>query len=59
MNEISEVDNLLLNMSSGLLPKDLSASEVSLLESKYGENWFEKLGYSEPGYEKPQKEMSK
>ena len=24
-----------------------------LLEEKYGENWFEKMGYAEPKYKKP------
>ena len=47
-----EIDNLLLNMISGLLPKDLSQGEVRLLENNFGENWFKELGYDE-NYEKP------
>lgn len=48
-----DIANLLLNMSAGLLPKDLSKNEVKSLEDFYGKDWFEKLGYSEPKYEKP------
>ena len=46
-------NNLLLNMSSGLLPKDLQKEEITLLELRFGTNWFEALGYYEPEYEKP------
>ena len=53
--DLSEVDNLLRNMSSGLLPEDLLPSEVKMLEKEYGENWFNHLGYSEPEYVKPEK----
>ena len=53
-NEIKDdIDNLLMNMSGGLLPEHLCEEEVSLLKSRYGENWFEKLGYKEPKYRKP------
>ncbi len=40
-------NNLLLNMSGGLEPKDLSAYEVGLLQQKYGRGdlWYTKLGY--------------
>jgi len=48
-----EVCNLLLNMSGGLLPEYLSKEEVLLLKNRFGENWFESLGYSEPEYKKP------
>jgi hypothetical protein len=51
--EMSEVDNLLLNMMSGVLPEYLTEDEVELLIDEYGENWFEELGYSEPEYKKP------
>ena len=51
--DISDVENLLLNMSGGLLPKDLQPDEIKLLESKYGPDWFTKLGYTEPEYERP------
>ena len=49
----SDLDNLLLNMSSGLLPEHLRKDEINLLEKKYGKNWFAKLGYTEPDYKKP------
>lgn len=49
----NELDNLLMNMSAGLLPENLCLEEVELLKGKYGNNWFEKLGYSEPKYKKP------
>jgi hypothetical protein len=52
-NEDNELDNLLMNMNMGLLPENLCQSEIELLEQKYGNNWFEKLGYSEPKYKKP------
>lgn len=50
--EITEVDNLIFNMASGLLPEDLTEHEVSLLRTMYGENWFENMGYTEPKYKK-------
>jgi hypothetical protein len=53
-----EIDNLLLNMISGLLPKDLSPEEVGLLENNFGENRFEELGYDE-NYEKPIKKRNR
>lgn len=53
MFDISEIDNLLLNMASGVLPEHLSKEEVELLKDKFGESWFEKLGYTEPEYKKP------
>lgn len=53
MNNTSEIDNILLNLSSGLLPKNLSAHEVELLEKEFGKDWFERLGYKENEYEKP------
>mgnify|MGYP003588117885 FL=1 len=46
-------NNLILNMTSGLLPKDLQKEEIALLERRFGANWFEALGYYEPEYEKP------
>jgi len=51
--ELTYVENLLLNMSSGLLPEHLSKEEVSLIEERYGKDWFEVLGYTEPEYKKP------
>lgn len=50
---IDETDNIVLNLSSGLLPEYLQKDEVNLLTNRYGENWFETLGYSEPIYKKP------
>lgn len=52
---MDELGNLLMNMSAGLLPKDLSQDEIETLEDKYGPEWFGKLGYSEPTYERPTK----
>lgn len=50
--EIDEVDCLLLNMKAGLLPKDLTESEVRLLEDRYGKDWFAELGYNEDDYDR-------
>lgn len=47
-----KVDNLLLNMTAGLLPKDLDQEEVTLLEERFGKNWFSELGYTEDKYER-------
>lgn len=49
----NETNNLLMNLSSGLLPEYLTKDEVELLIKRYGENWFDILGYSEPEYKKP------
>ena len=46
------VNNLLMNMSSGLLPEKLSKEDVNLLKENLGNNWFEDLGYTE-NYKKP------
>jgi len=48
-----ETNELLMNLSSGVLPEYLQKDEVNLLIARYGEGWFEKLGYSEPKYKKP------
>lgn len=56
--EFSEVENLLLNMSAGLLPENLSENEVNLLIDEYGANWFEVLGYNTQEYKKPKFEPS-
>lgn len=50
--QIDEIDNLLLNMTAGLLPKDLTESEVQLLEDRYGKDWFTELGYTEEKYDR-------
>lgn len=49
----TDVGNLLLNLVSGCLPEYLTKNEVNLLAKRFGENWFEKLGYKEPDYKKP------
>ena len=53
----TEVENLLLNMTGGLLPEHLSMEEVELLVAKFGEDWFTVLGYTEPKYKKPTVEI--
>lgn len=50
--QIDEVDSLLLNMKAGLLPKDLTESEVRLLEERYGNDWFTELGYNEDNFDR-------
>lgn len=50
----SFVENLLLNMASGLLPENLNKEEIETLEKEYGQNWFEKLGY-DSSYKRPSK----
>lgn len=57
--QIDEVDNLLLNMKAGLLPKDLTESEVRILEERYGSNWFTELGYDEWEYERSKYDTQK
>jgi hypothetical protein len=42
-----ETNNLVLNMSGGLLPIDLSAREINMLKIRFGEDWFHALGYKE------------
>jgi hypothetical protein len=42
---LTETENLLLHMSAGLLPKDLSRHEVILLENMFGKDWRFELGY--------------
>lgn len=56
---IDEVDILLLNMKAGLLPKDLTESEVILLEERFGENWFTELGYNDWEYERSRYDIQK
>lgn len=50
---IHNLPNILANLSSGMLPIELSSDEVGLLTLFCGEGWFEKLGYSEPEYKRP------
>ncbi len=51
--KLSKVENILLNMQGGLLPKDLTKEEVELLEKEYGKDWFIELGFNIDKYEKP------
>lgn len=41
---ISDADNILFNLSGGLLPKDLSERECKVLEEEHGKDWFTKIG---------------
>jgi hypothetical protein len=43
--KLREVDNLLLNMSGGLMPEHLSAREKKLLAKEFGKDWLLVLGY--------------
>ena len=56
---IDEVDVLLLNMKAGLLPRDLTESEVFLLEDRFGKDWFVELGYDEEKYERSSHDRTK
>lgn len=47
------VNNLLMNMSSGLLPEHLSESDCQLLKEKFGTDWFTELGYDDVNYKRP------
>jgi hypothetical protein len=50
------VNNLIFNMSGGLLPSDLSEDEIKLLTERFGANWFHRLGYKEEdGYINPER----
>ena len=50
--DFTPIENLYLNMISGLLPEDLKESEVNMLKEYLGDNWFEELGYHEPEYKR-------
>ena len=53
-NKLSEKClNILLNMTAGLLPENLTKEEVEILKRDFGDNWFEELGYKESEYNKP------
>jgi hypothetical protein len=43
-NEFNELENLLLNLASGLPIENLSKQEIELLEKEYGENWKNLIG---------------
>lgn len=49
----SALDNLLMNMTAGLKPEDLTEPEIQLLEANFGMEWMEKLGYSADRLNKP------
>lgn len=53
MEKLDKTTNLLLNMSSGLLPENLTEEDVELLQKEYGVNWFEELGYTDKLYKRP------
>lgn len=57
--KFSEAENIVLNMSAGLLPEFLTKKEVKVLEEAYGNNWFQELGYFEPHFKKPTFEYEK
>lgn len=57
--KLNNLENLLLNMTSGLLPESLTKEEVQLLEDKYGRNWFTALGYNDIEYQRPKFETNK
>ena len=54
-----DLENLLLNMSGGLLPEHLQPDEIKALEDEYGTDWFTVLGYSEPEYVNPSRPAKK
>lgn len=45
--EIDDLTNLLLNLSAGVHPKNLTEDEVEILKNEYGEDWLNELGYTE------------
>lgn len=45
--KLTEVENLLLNMSAGLSPEHLTEMEKKLLKKEFGEDWLFKLGYQD------------
>lgn len=44
---IDDIDSLLTFLGAGLLPNELTESEVALLVEHYGQDWFTELGYTE------------
>lgn len=40
-------------MSAGLRPDELTQDEINLLKEKFGEDWFEKLGYGRLQSQRP------
>ena len=58
-NNTPEIKAILENMGAGFLPEHLSRAEVNLLKEKFGDHWFEELGYYEPTYRRPRVLCSK
>lgn len=52
--EFLDYENIVSNMSAGLLPEYLTQAEVAVLIEKYGDGWFEELGYNDKEYNRPQ-----
>lgn len=57
MQQIDKTTNILLNMNGGLLPEQLSEDEIKLLQEKFGDDWFYKLGYNDQEYKNPCKKI--
>lgn len=53
INKLDDCANLMLNLAAGVRPEDLTEDEVYILKVKFGEDWFDELGYYEPEYKKP------
>lgn len=47
MKELDSIDSLLVLMSAGLLPKDLTEEEAQTLRERFGDDWFVVMGYDE------------
>lgn len=45
--------NLVFNMMGGLLPEHLGEDECKILKEEFGADWFDKFGYTEPEYKRP------
>lgn len=50
---LNAVNDVLLRIQGGLRTQDLNQIEVDLLENRFGQNWFQYLGYDKL---KPHKE---
>ena len=44
---------IMINLKAGLLPKHLQGWEINILETHYGLEWFNVLGYQETHYTRP------
>lgn len=54
MIEATPIGEILMKLSNGLLPGQLSTDQINLLKKEYGVDWFTKLGYTEPKYINPE-----